>query len=285
MTSMSDAPLRNVADTARWAAVYRADESDRPDALFRDPHARALGGERGRAIADQLSMGRKTAWSWVTRTWLFDRFIEQSIRDGTDLVVNLAAGLDARPYRMNLPPGLTWVEVDHPEILAAKAEVLDAHKPVCRVERHALDLADVSGRRALLDDLARRGTRGLVITEGLLLYLKPDAVGELGRDLAARAVFQRWALDLLSPGLLAILKKNMSATLDTANASFHFAPEEGPRFFEPLGWRPLEVRGIMKTAAKLKRAPLLLRILGLLPEPKGRLGRRPWGGVCLMGRA
>jgi O-methyltransferase involved in polyketide biosynthesis len=48
---VTDPLISNVSDTARWVAVYRAWESARPDALFRDPLAGRLAGERGRAIA------------------------------------------------------------------------------------------------------------------------------------------------------------------------------------------------------------------------------------------
>ena len=43
---MSASPVSNVSDTARWVAVYRAWESARPDALFNDPYAKTLAGER-----------------------------------------------------------------------------------------------------------------------------------------------------------------------------------------------------------------------------------------------
>src|SRR5947209_7546262 len=96
--------IRNISDTARWAAVYRAFETDRPDALFRDPFARRLAGSRGEQIAASMPFSGKNTWSWVMRTWLFDHFITQQIAGGADMVINLAAGLDARPYRMDLPP-------------------------------------------------------------------------------------------------------------------------------------------------------------------------------------
>lgn len=52
---MSDAPnLRNISDTARWVARYRALESERPDAWFRDPLAKRLAGERGERIAEVM---------------------------------------------------------------------------------------------------------------------------------------------------------------------------------------------------------------------------------------
>ncbi len=51
---MTDTPIAHVTDTAFWVATYRANESARPDALFRDPLAGKLADARGRAIADQV---------------------------------------------------------------------------------------------------------------------------------------------------------------------------------------------------------------------------------------
>ena len=80
--------------------------------------------------------------AWVTRTYLFDRFIAQQIARGADTVVNLAAGLDARPYRMDLPRTLHWIEVDLPELLAYKEQALAREKPNCALERVAQLAAD-----------------------------------------------------------------------------------------------------------------------------------------------
>ena len=109
--------LRNISDTAHWVATYRALESERPDALFRDPFARRLAGERGARITEGKAFANRNAWSFVARTVLIDRFISDAVANGVDMVVNLAAGLDARPYRMTLPSHLQWIEVDLPDLL------------------------------------------------------------------------------------------------------------------------------------------------------------------------
>ncbi|HEV1993863.1 MAG TPA: class I SAM-dependent methyltransferase, partial [Candidatus Acidoferrum sp.] len=102
----TQAAVRNISDTARWAAVFRARETERADALFRDPYAERLAGTLGVDIANTLPQGNSHAWAWVARTYLFDQFITQELQQGADMVVNLAAGLDARPYRMSLPASL-----------------------------------------------------------------------------------------------------------------------------------------------------------------------------------
>ena len=273
--------VRNISDTARWAAYFRAQETKRSDAIFRDPYAERLCGQHGVDIANTLPDGNKHAWAWVTRTYLFDHFITQELQRGVDLVLNLAAGLDARPYRMKLPASLQWIEVDLPGILAYKEEILAGEKPACALERIRLDLADVNARRALFAGLNQRAKKILVLVEGLLIYLSAEEVAALAKDLASGASFQRWLMDLCSPGLLKMMQKTTGKRLSEIGAPFKFAPAQGPEFFSPHGWEPMEVKGILKAAAQFKRPPLLLRLFALLPEKKGPAGNRPWSGVGL----
>lgn len=281
---MSDPLIRDISDTARWMAVYRARETRRSDAVFRDPFAKALAGERGEQIAKSAGFGEENDWPFVARTYLFDQVIKSQVAAGVDLILNLAAGLDTRPYRMELPSSLRWVEVDLPEILDYKEAILDDAKPVCAVERVRLDLSNSDARRGLFARLARSAANVLVISEGLVIYLMSAEVAALAEDLAAQTAFRHWAVDIGSPGLLDMLKKRMGAAVEEAGAPFLFAPQEGPAFFEPHGWKAEQVRSIMKAASKLERLPLVLRMFAMLPESSGPQGSRPWSAVCLLNR-
>jgi len=278
--SQSEPLIRNVSDTARWVAVYRAQETERPDAIFRDPFARRLAGERGEQIAKLMPLGRDNSWSMITRTYLIDEFIRAELHSGADLVVNLAAGLDSRPYRMQLPPELRWIEVDLPEILDYKESVLRDERPVCALERIRLDLSDLRARRELFVRLGQSAKRALIITEGLMIYLTPESVGEMAADLAGPASFHSWIVDIASPGLLRMLRRRMASQLREA-APFKFAPEEGPAFFAARGWKPVEVQSLLKNAARLNRLSFFLRLVALLPENEKSRRDRPWSGVCL----
>jgi methyltransferase (TIGR00027 family) len=278
--------IRNVSDTARLVAMDRAVESERPDALFRDPFARRLAGERGARIAKSNPLGaRKSAAGWpiVTRTYVIDRMIQAHIAQGGDMVINLAAGLDTRPYRMELPSSLQWIEVDLPEILAHKEEILRGEKPVCALERVRLDLSDIPARRELLTRLGRQSRKALVITEGLVVYLSSDEVALLAQDLAAQPSFRCWILDMVSPKLLATLQKRMTSNLKEA-APFKFAPEEGPAFFAKFGWTVVEANSLLRVAARMHRVPFYLVPISWLADSHGTQPQRPWGGVCLFSR-
>jgi len=274
--------VRGVSDTARWVAYFRAQETQRPDALFRDPYAERLAGQHGFHLANTLPDGNKHEWAWVARTYLFDQFLSRAIQDGADLVVNLAAGLDARPYRMNLPPTLQWVEVDLPDIVSYKEEVLKAEIPRCRLERISMDLSDLSARRQLFAQLDARATKVVVASEGLLIYFTTDEVASLAQDLAAGEHFGHWIIDLASPGQLRLMQRTTGKQLSEAGAAFKFGPPEGARFFTPYGWQARDVQGLLKAAAHFKRAPV--ELLSLLPEPKGNFGNYPWTGVCLLSK-
>jgi len=281
---MAGAPMtvRNISDTALWAAHFRAQETRRPDALFRDPYAEKLGAQQGAEIARTLPEGQSHAWAWVARTYLFDQILQKEIAEGADLIVNCAAGLDARPYRMQLPSHLQWIEADLPEILAYKKERLAGDKPTCQLERVAVDLADLEARRSFLTSLANRGKRGVVLTEGLLIYLAPEEVAQLARDLSGAASLERWLLDMHSPRLLAMMQRRTGKALQRAGAAFQFGPAEGPDFFVPNGWKPIQIESLLHTAARFKRPPLLLRFFAKISDAHTWQIKRPWAGVCLL---
>jgi len=280
--------IENVSDTARWVAVYRAMESERKDAIFRDPFAARLAGEKGNVIVDSIPRGRQMAWAMIVRTAVFDEIILERIGNGNvDVVMNLAAGLDARPWRLSLPPSLRWIDVDLPGILNHKTEILKDEKPKCRYEAVHLDLRDVAKRQALFAQINAESSRVLVLSEGLLIYLPPDDVGTLARDLSAGSHFQWWVIDIASPQLLAMMQKMWGKNLNAGNAPFLFAPAESTKFFEPFGWTELEFHSAMEDARRLKREMSMMwlwRILGSLRSRAVRDQFQRFSGIVLMER-
>jgi methyltransferase (TIGR00027 family) len=279
--------IDNISDTARWVAVYRAMETARPDAVFRDPFAERLAGARGHQIVEEMPSGRALAWPMIVRTAVFDEIILGAVQRKADLVVNLAAGLDARPWRLPLPPSLRWVDVDLPEILNYKTEALRNEKTVCHYEAVTADLTDLQQRQALFAQLAAGASRAIVVTEGLLVYLKPDQVAALATDLHAQDCFQEWLIDLASPQLLKRMTKMWGKNLHAAGAPFQFGPAEGVEFFRPYGWREEEFRSTWEEAARLKRTmkgAWFWNLVGRLASKKAQEGFRRFSGNVLLAR-
>jgi methyltransferase (TIGR00027 family) len=263
-------------------------ESERPDALFRDPFARRLAGADGQRILESMPQGRRWAWPMIVRTAVMDEIVTRLVmEERVDTVLNLAAGLDARPYRLDLPHALRWIDVDLEGILSYKETALAGEEPRCRVEFVRADLIDHTARRAVFDRVGAHAQRALVISEGLLVYLKPEDVSALARDLADQPAFRWWLIDLGSPALLKFLRRTWGNQLRSGNAPMLFAPAEGTAFFAPAGWVEAEYRPILDEALRLERAPRMAwvwRILGLFSSKQRREEFKRFSGVVLLKR-
>jgi methyltransferase (TIGR00027 family) len=264
-------------------------ETERPDALFRDPYARKLAGERGEQIVRKLRGGMRQSWSMIVRTATMDELLRKTIaQDRTDMVVNLAAGLDARPYRLDLPAGLRWVEADLPEMIDYKTEMLKGKTPKCKLKRVSVDLADESARREFFARLNATAERAFIITEGLLAYLAPEQVTSLARDLHACQHFHYWMTDLASPKVKQMMDKHWGKQLKAAGAPIQFAPAEAEEFFRPHGWEATEFRDFFGESVRLNRTMPLMWIvqmqLRIMPKRSAKMMKQWRSGTVLLRR-
>src|SRR5579883_2858453 len=108
------------------------------------------------------------------RTRFIDELLVRVVNENTvATVVNLGAGLDTRPWRMDLPRDLRWLEVDFPVMLNYKTSRLADHQPRCRLESIAADLSNPAERHRIFESVG--SSPALMITEGLLMYLSRQA--------------------------------------------------------------------------------------------------------------
>ncbi|MFJ7146974.1 class I SAM-dependent methyltransferase [Streptomyces sp. NPDC100445] len=212
---MSDEQARvkpsGVWATAVGVARVRALETEREDALFRDPLAQAFAAAGGLWPSsplpdDEAARRRRLAVSFsiVIRTKFLDDLLRQASASGVRQVVLLGAGMDSRAFRIDWPEGTRLFEVDTAAPLDFKAAVLRQERAVPRCERIsvAVDL-----REDWPGALAAAGHDPAVptvwIAEGLLIYLPEDAVELLlARISGLSAVGSRMGLTLGSRGVI-----------------------------------------------------------------------------------
>lgn len=254
--------IRHVADTALWMAHIRSMESRRPDAAFHDPLAELLAGERGRKIASSIPHSAVAAWGMVIRTSAIDRLIDEALQLGVDTVLNLGAGLDTRPYRMNLPSGIRWIEIDFPDLIESKNATLLAYAPACSVERIALDLSNRSSRNELFAKLAGEAKNALVISEGVIPYFSADDVAQLAKDLYRVPTFYHWIHDFDNAGERRKIPKSWQKKLEAA--PFLFQVKDWFEFFKRAGWQAHKVITSADESEQVHRPFPLVFPLGLL---------------------
>jgi methyltransferase (TIGR00027 family) len=269
---MSESPMeiRDVSDTALWVAGYRAEESARPDALFRDELAPRLAGSRGRAMAERSGRAfRYSKWSVIVRTVVIDALLRELAAGGIDTVLNLGAGLDTRAYRLDLPSSLRWIEVDQTHLVEQKERALAGEVPRIPLERIGLDLSDEDGRRELFARIGGSARNVAVLTEGVIPYLTEEQVGSLADALRAEPAFRFWIAEYYAPEVYRHLRAPARARA-MRNAPFRFFPADWFAFFARHGWVPHVTRYLPEEGAKAGRPmpiPLWARLLLRLAPP------------------
>ena len=186
----------SLASTSRWAAAVRAQESQRPDALFVDPWAAALAGQEG---AYWIQNRGGNVAPMTIRTCYFDDYLERVVRrEGSDRdeaaetkirqIVLVGAGLDTRAYRLNWPAGTCIYELDQPAVLLYKQHVLDDAnaKPTCMRRAVAADLA-ADWQTPLLAARFDPRQPSLWLAEGFTFYLPDEAIARILQGISALA--------------------------------------------------------------------------------------------------
>ncbi|WP_030755001.1 class I SAM-dependent methyltransferase [Streptomyces sp. NRRL F-5135] len=173
--------------TALLVAAARAIETHRGDSLARDVYAehfvRAAPASAGWPVrlqeapdGDANPLWGRFARYFGLRTRVLDDFLLRSVRAGARQVVLLGAGLDARAFRLDWPPGCVVFEIDREGVLGFKQEVLDGLSATPRTRRLPIPVdlrADWDG--ALADAGFDPAAPSVWLAEGLLFYL-PNAV-------------------------------------------------------------------------------------------------------------
>lgn len=241
--------ISHVSDTALMVAAARARETARPDGLVRDPYADRLAGERGHAILDASPRGDILTFGVGMRSrFLDDLLLELIAEDRLDTVLLLGAGLDTRPWRLDLPPQLLWIEADFPGMLDYKSAIL-TDAPRCRLERRPGDLTDPAARAAAF---AGTGPRTLLITEGLLMYLPAEAVEGIASDAAAAQVGY-WIMDLTSDAFSARITQQDQA-IENVRARTAIKGSAMQAAIERHGWRGMRLRSYMRDVMSIAGA-------------------------------
>ena len=249
MAPTSPNQIQHVSDTALMVAACRALETARADGLVRDPFAERLAGPRGDAILHGITGWQLMCFGIGVRTrFLDDLVIETITRESIEAVLSVGAGLDTRPWRLELPPDLRWIEADFPEMLSYKTRAMATEEPKCRLERMAADVTGQAERAALF--AAAGGVPTLMITEGLLMYLAGSAVEALAAD-AARHGIRRWLLDSSALDRARMMGWDASRSIENVRAPGHL---QGAALLDAVrsnGWSQLCFRSYSRDAAEV----------------------------------
>jgi methyltransferase (TIGR00027 family) len=206
---LSDGEITHVSDTALMVAACRALESACPDGFVRDPFAARLAGERGMAMLRGLPQPEMMRFGIGVRSHFMDELLLEALASKPiATVLSLGCGLDTRPWRLDLPRELRWIEVDFAGMLDYKDALMSGETPRCRRQRITADLKVAAERRTIY--AAAGPAPALMITEGLLTYLPAATVEALAAEAWQQSGIAHWMSDIMTSAFAKAI--NMDST-------------------------------------------------------------------------
>lgn len=233
--SSSQGEIQHVSDTALMVAACRALESEAEDGFVRDPFAARLAGERGMAMLRAMPYSEILRFGMGVRSRFIDDLLLEALASyPVATVLSVGAGLDTRPWRLDLPPELRWIEVDFAEMLDYKDTLMSGEKPRCRLERLTADVNDSAQRHAIYESAG--SATALMITEGLLMYLPAASVEALADEAWRECGVAHWIVDITTSTFRKALNADTTRFLRHVQAADYL---EGEQIFDLVrrhGW-------------------------------------------------
>ncbi|MEU8972413.1 SAM-dependent methyltransferase [Streptomyces monashensis] len=223
-TAVGGAELTAVGSTALAVAASRAVESGRPDRLFQDPVAVQVAVAAGGALAAWSGprgelLRRAMGDYFALRTRFFDDWLHEAVAAGCRQVVVLAAGLDARAFRLDWPAPVRVFEIDRADVLTFKDKIITGRVPLSGSERIPVtcDLRD-DWPGVLRERGFDPGLPTAWLVEGIMVYLtEEEGDGLLARLGALSAPASRIAVEYGSRAMFRT--DNTRTALDTTAES------------------------------------------------------------------
>ena len=241
-----------ISYTARIVSAKRAIEQSHPSPLFKDPYAAALAGDevnalvsRWQAVAQAQAVpleqviAKRTRYI-VLRTKFIDDFLSSALSQAEyQQVVILGAGLDTRVYRWAWSPGTTVYEVDCPEILHYKAQVLQNVTPTCVYQAVPGDLATPDSKWAagILDAGYQTTIPTIWLMEGVVMYLQEEEVHLLIQTISQLSVADSvLAMDGVKVGSVLAGQRARRAGRGRVVQHWQFGNDDPKELLAKYGW-------------------------------------------------
>lgn len=258
--------INHVSDTALMVAACRALETDSDDGFVHDPFAARLAGERGVAILRALPHAAILQFGVGVRSRFIDELLrEVLVSEQIATVLSVGCGLDTRPWRLELPADLRWIEVDFPKMLDYKDQRMAGEIPRCRRERLSADLNDSEQRIAVFH--AAGASPALMITEGLLMYLPAATVGAVAAEARQECGVAHWISDITTTAFNdAIGRSDAVQAIRNVQASDSLAGEQILQVLRRNGWVTAARRSYLTDTGFA--APRIERMLAGRPRPE-----------------
>lgn len=216
--------LTGVMETLLPVLYSRVYETQQPSPILKDPVAQTWVNKIDYDFS-QFDTAFQNNLGVAIRTFILDDYAKQFIEAHPQArIINIAAGLDTRFYRMDNGQ-LTWIELDLPDSIAVRQQLMQ------ETERH-YTLATSALDTQWMDDLASDQPT-LFIVEGLLMYLTEDEIKGMLSAIADRFTNAELLLEVL--GRTQATRTHQNDAISKTDAQFKFGIRDASQM---ATWHP-----------------------------------------------
>ncbi|WP_158998866.1 class I SAM-dependent methyltransferase [Pigmentibacter ruber] len=245
--------INHVSDTAYLIAFYRMLEAKKKNSIVKDLLSFLLINDRAERICKKIKNKNHFDWLVPLRTNSIDFLISKYIKErNIDTVINLGAGLDTRAYRLDGLEKIKWFDIDFSNVIEYKSNLLKNVLPKCILQYIKLDLSLREERKKILSEICTQANNVLVLSEGLILYLKEIEVLFLSEDLLKHKNINYWIQDYYSKDYFKF--SLISSKRSFKNSPFQFFPKNIFEFYAEIGWKNNEIISCINEGKKLKKS-------------------------------
>ncbi len=246
-----------------WA---RAQETNRPDALLHDPSACQMVARLDYDFSVFRNAAFPQAGACVRARVIDDELRASLVTNPRATVIQLGAGLDTRYARLHAYPFSYWYDLDLPEVIALRQELLPEGERNTYLAQSLFDYSWV-------ETVQNEKQHVIIILEGVLMYFEPERVRDFFSEISQRFERVTVIFDMLIYGVLGkTLYKNTQLTTD-AQLAFRWS-ELDSHIMETWNSKIHLVAEYYLSDYDHGRFPLLFRLLYRIPYFYRRFNQR-----------
>jgi len=219
--------MKPISKTAFYCCGVRMQDAESSNPICGDVYAKRFMNDEGRRILETFKDEVRPNSSNVARHRIIDDLLREELRAKPDLrIVIIGAGFDSRAYRLK---GGRWVELDEPQVVAYKNELLSPATCDNPLDRVAIDFSNESVEEKLSSFATT--DRAVVVIEGVFMYLEEEVIRQLLQTL--RRLFPRHKLicDLMSRAFFEKYGRTIHQKITGLGASFKFTEKTPEKLF------------------------------------------------------
>lgn len=179
MNKQTDIDLKGVPQTLLLPLIGRAQFSQEPYSPIHDKKATELVNTLNYDFKNLLSVPsvKRSTLFWMARAYHFDEAVKAFLKTYPNaVIVNLGCGLDTGFHRIDNGQ-LTWVDVDFPEVINLRQDLLPPSKREIYIKSSILD-------HAWMGEVKKIGEHVFFLAGGVFMYFTQEEVKSLFVNMA-----------------------------------------------------------------------------------------------------